>query len=356
MKRIAGVAALAFCVVQFGPCLSAQELVKEAAFELSLPAGWSRANQVPRGFEAGFRKDLGEGQEATVLLHREILPVQLDGLSADASVLLKFWDVIIRKRYPDATPIIGAVPRVRGRVQFNGVYKVTDGGAVVRRRYTSFVNGQSSFLVQCTAPPALWASVLSDFDAMLVSLRPGSGPETRQAVTDVAAVEKLRVLLQALVGAWPVDWRCSAKTVDIAATPANGKRTVEITLAFERDDIKRLYQGIKVLFGMFDSGEIDENTDTRHLPKELSDATADGGPFVGLISGIWAVAYLTTLACDPPIELFRVGIADAAGRRVGSISVSREDAAVLVSHANEIKSGQMSAADIRRYIVMFAFE
>ncbi|HEY4695945.1 MAG TPA: hypothetical protein VIH13_03550 [Candidatus Hydromicrobium sp.] len=44
----------------------AQQVVKEKAYQLSLPAGWEKTEQLPQGIDVGFRKKLGVGEYAVV--------------------------------------------------------------------------------------------------------------------------------------------------------------------------------------------------------------------------------------------------------------------------------------------------
>jgi len=335
---------------QFGPCaagLKAQEVVKESAYELSMPAGWTRTLKLPQGFDAGFRKALGDGQEATVFLHHEVMPPEAGEPPSDTSDMVRQYDSMVRNQYSDVTPLRAAEPKVRGRVLINRAYKLTDTGAAVQRRYTYFLTGRTAFVVQCTAPPARWAAVQDDFDAMLASLRPGGITVKKETVRDAAALEKLKRGVPVLVGSWPAVWECSAKAIGISDKGADGKRALEITLAFQRTDIGRVYGATKLLFGMMKAGKSDD--ELNKLPNDVKEAAASSGAFIKNVGQVWGYAYGEVLNCDPPIERYRIIITNSAGRQVGSVSVSKEDASAILT-------GKVTASDGQRVARMYVFE
>lgn len=260
--------------------------------------------------------------------------------------MVRQFDSMVRNQYSDAKSLKVAVPVVQGRVLVNSAYKLTDGGALVQRRYTYFMAGRTAFVVQCTAPPASWAAVQGEFDAMLASLNPGGTAAKQEIIGDAAAVQTLKDGVPVLVDSWPSAWRCSAKAVRIAGEVAGEKRELQITLAFQRSDIGRVYDATKMLFGMTKAGKGDE---LDKLPGELQEAAASSSDFVKNVGQVWGYAYSVVLNCDPPIERYRIIVADSAGRRVGSVTVSAEDASAILT-------GKVTASDPERVASMYEFE
>lgn len=151
----------------------AQQVVTEKAYQLSLPAGWEKTKQLPQGIDVGFRNKLGVGEYATFYFHHGYMSPEAGDPPSDTSDMKRQWDSMVRNQYPDMRSLTADSPKVDGRILINGTYEFTDNGVKVRRRYTYFLSGRTTFVVQCTAPPAPWASVLNDFDTILASLKPG---------------------------------------------------------------------------------------------------------------------------------------------------------------------------------------
>jgi hypothetical protein len=335
-----------FYAAYFSLCaavLRGQEVVKESAYELSMPTGWSRTTKLPQGFDAGFRKALGAGVEATLFLHHEVMPPEAGEPPSDTSDMVRQWDSMVRNQYSDVTSLRAAEPKVHGRVLINSAYKLTDGGAVVQRRYTYFLAGRTAFVVQCTAPPARWAAVEGDFDAMLASLAPGGVAPRRETVGDAAAVEKLKKGVPVLVASWPAAWQCSSTAVRIADKAGSGRRTLEITLAFQRRDIRRVYDATKLLFGMIKAGKSDN--EFNNLPGDIKEAGASSGEFIKYVGQVWGYAYGEVMN----VERYRIIVTDSAGRQAGAVSVSKGDASAILS-------GKVTASDAQRVAGMYVFE
>jgi hypothetical protein len=314
---------------------------------MSVPTGWTRTAQLPQGFDAGFRKGLGEGQEATLFLHHEVMPPEVGEPPSDTSDMQRQWDSMVRNQHSDVTSLRVAVPKVQGRVLINSAYKLTDSGATVQRRYTYFLADRTAFVVQCSAPPAQWTTVQGDFDKMLASLEPGAATVEKKSVTDAAAIEKVRKGVPILLGSWPAAWECSTKAVNISSGAQGRKRSLEITLAFKRSDIGRVYGASKLLFEMLKAGKSDE--ELNKLPNPVKEAAASSGPFIKYIGQVWGYAYGEVLRCNPPIERYRTIVADSAGRQVGSVSVSKEDASAILT-------GKVTASDGARLARLYVFD
>lgn len=101
---------------------SAHDLIKENAFELSVPAGWSRMASLPPGMDAGFSKNLKDGQMATFLLHYEMMPRLAGGPPLDTSGISRQWDLMIHRQYSDVTSLNVAKPKVQGKILLNCAY------------------------------------------------------------------------------------------------------------------------------------------------------------------------------------------------------------------------------------------
>ena len=330
-------------------CLNAhaQQVVKDKAYQLSILSGWTRTESVPQGLDVGFRKKLAEGQYATFYFHYEVMPPEAGEPPSDTSDMKRQWDAMVRNQYPDMRSVAGAVPKVSGKILVNGIYELTDDGEKVRRRYTYFLSGRTAFVVQCSAPPAQWPSVLTDFDTMLASLVPGgSSPET-QTKSDESAKAELKRNLPTLLGSFPSQWRCSLSDVAITPTSSKDKRTLEIALSFDRPDIGEIYKATRTIFGMIKAGKSDSNLNS--LPPETQRAASNSGEFIKYIGQVWGLAWGYVANCNPAIERYKLPILNLKGQRVGSISISREDGSAILT-------GKVTASDAQRVAGMYVFE
>lgn len=66
---------LAF-VALFSVTTSAQEVVKEKAYQLRVQPGWTRTQNLPQGIDVGFTKRMTEGDYATFYFHYEVMPAE----------------------------------------------------------------------------------------------------------------------------------------------------------------------------------------------------------------------------------------------------------------------------------------
>lgn len=329
--------------------VSTHRVVKDKAYQISIPPGWIRTQSVPQGLDVGFRKQLAKRKDATLHFHHEVMPSPGEPPS-DTSDMKRQWYAMVRNRYPDARSIAGKDPNVRGRILINGTYELTDGGKKVRRRYTYFLAGRTAFVVQCSAPPSQWTTVLSDFDTMLASLQPGSSSPKRQTKSDESARAELKRDLPTLLGSLPVEWRCSLSSVVITPTSSEAKRTLEITLSFDRD-ITEIYKATKLIFDLMKSGkaEAELNSFLNSLPAETQRGASHSHEFVNYVGQVWGYAGGHVVSsCDPPIEQYRVSIIGSDGKKVGSVSISKEDGAAILS-------GEVTPADTDRVARMYVF-
>ena len=330
------------------PNATAQQVVKDTTYQISMPSGWTRAERVPQGLDVGFRKELAEGQQATFCVHHELMPVEAGALPADTSDMKRQWDSMVRNQFPDARPVSAGAPQVNGTILINGSYELTDDGAKVRRRYTYFISGRTAFVVQCSAPPAHWSTAEGEFDNILASLQPGGSTPERQTRSDDAVRSDLKRNLPALLGSFPPPWGCSLMELDIAPATPQARRTLAIRVSFERSDIGEIYRATKLLFGIMKAGKTEAEMNS--LPGEIQAAASKSGEFVKYVGQVWGYAFGYVAAnCSPPIDWCKISILDSQGRQVGSMSVSREDCLAILG-------GRVTASDIGRVAAMYVFE
>jgi hypothetical protein len=326
---------------------NAQQVVKDKAYQISIPPGWARTESVPQGFDVGFQKKLAEGQYATFYFHHEVMPPEAGEPPSNTSDMKRQWDAMLGNQYPDVRSIAGAIPKVNGRILVNGTYELTDDGKKVRRRYTYFLSGRTAFVVQCGARPTQWANVLTDFDAMVSSLQPRGSPPQAETKSDESAKVELKRDLPTLLGSFPSQWRCSLNNVTITPSSSKDKRTLEIALSFDRLDIGEVYEATKTVFDMIKAGRTD--SDLNSLPAETQRAASNSGEFIEYVSQVWGLAWGYVASCNPAIERYKIRILNSKGQRVGSVSISREDGSAILT-------GKVTASDEQRVASMYIFE
>jgi hypothetical protein len=326
---------------------SAQEVVKEKSYQLRLQPGWTRTKNLPHGIDVGFRKKTAAGDYATFYFHHEVMPPEAGEPPSNTSDMKRQWDVMVRNQYPDARSVVAAVPKVSGRILINSEYELTDDGKKVRRRYTYFLSGRTAFVVQCSAPPAQWASVLTDFDAMLGSLQPGGSNAEKETKADDAAKAELKRNLPTLLGSFPSQWRCWLSDVTITPRSSKDRRMLVIALSFARTDIAEIYNATKTVFGMMKAGKTD--SDFNRFSPQTQRAAASSGEFVKYVGQVWGLAWGYVANVSPAIERFTLLILDSKGKRVGSISIAREDGAAILT-------GKVTVSDVQRVASMYVFE
>ncbi|MCJ7448723.1 MAG: hypothetical protein MUO72_13635 [Bacteroidales bacterium] len=326
---------------------SAQDIIKEKAYQMRIQPGWLRTENVPQGIDVGFRKKTAEGAYATFYFHHEVIPPEAGEPPSDTYGMKSQWDAMLKNQYPDVRSVTGTIPKVSGRILINGDYELTDDGKKVRRRYTYFLSSRTAFVVQCSASPTEWASVLDDFDIMLASLQPsGSTPEA-QTKSDESAKAELKRNLPTLLGSFPSQWKCSLSDVVITPTSSKDKRTLEIALSFDRPDIGEIYKATKTVFGLIKAGKSD--SDLNSLPAETQRAASNSGEFIEYVGQVWGLAWGYVTNCNPVIERYKIPILNSKGQRVGSVSISREDGLVILT-------GKVTTSDAQRVANMYVFE
>ena len=331
----------------FSMTTNAQEVIKEKTYQLRVQPGWARTQNLPQGIDVGFTKKMAEGDYATFYFHHEVMPPEAGEPPSNTSDMKRQWDAMLRNQYPDLRSVAATVPKVSGRILVNGDYELTDDGKKVRRRYTYFLSGRAAFVVQCSALPVRWASVLTDFDNMLASLQPGGSTIEKETKSDEAAKAELKRNIPTLLGSFPTQWRTSLSDVTITPSSAKDKRTLVITLSFTRTDIAEIYNATKTVFGMMKAGKTD--SDLNRLPPQTQRAAASSGEFVKYVGQVWGLAWGYVANCSPAVERYTLPILDSKGQRVGSISISREDGAAILT-------GKVTASDAQRVAGMYVFE
>ena len=326
-----------------------RKILKEQSFEMFLPEGWTRTREVPQGCEIGFRKQLINGQQATLFMHYEIMPSELDKPPDDTSAIQTQFDRMIRNSFPDANPVTTPTVQVNGTIILNKMYDLTDSEIKVRRRYTYFWADHTAFVVQCTTPPTLWKKAVDDFNCMLLTLKPRAGAP-QEKITDEVAILRLKTDLPTLVGSFPPQWTCkvtNVKIVRLASQVPGG--TLEINLSFERVDIARIYKAVKIIFNMMKEGKTSDE-DFQNIPDDVKAVSAaDGSGFSEYVGQVWGCAWGYVANCEQPIGRFQIVVLDSKRRRIGAVSISREDGAAILE-------GKVSASDQQRVARMHQFE
>ena len=346
LNKIQMLCALAL-IALFSLTASVQEVVKEKAYQLRVQPGWTRTQNLPQDIDVGFTKIMAEGDYATFYFHHEVMLPEAGEPPSDTSDMKRQWDAMVRNQYPGVRSVAGTIPKVTGRILVNGEYKLTDDGKKVRCRYTYFLSGRTAFVVQCSAPPDRWAGVLTDFDNMLASLQPGGSATEKETKSDEAAKAELKRNIPTLLGSFPTQWRSSFSDVTITPSSAKDKRTLVIALSFARTDIAEIYSATKTVFGMMKAGKKD--SDLNRLPPQTQRAAGSSGEFVKYVGQVWGLAWGYVANCSPAIERYTLPILDSKGHRLGSISISREDGAAILT-------GKVTASDAQRVAGMYVFE
>jgi hypothetical protein len=328
--------------------VSAQQVVKDKAFEIVVPSGWTRSESVPQGLDVGFRKKLPGGEYATLYFHHEVMPPDAGVPPSDRSDMKHQWDSMLRNKYPDVRSVNEDVPKVNGTILVDGSYELTDEGTKVRRRYTYFLSDKTAFVVQCSAPPSQWTTALEDFDKILVSLKPGGSAPEKDRKTDDSAKAELKRNLPTLLRSFPPQWTCSLSDLSITSATSTAKRTLEIRLTFDRSDIGDIYAATKLLFEMMGAGKID--ADLNSLPSRLRSAASNSSEFVYYVGQVWGYAGgYATVSCDPAVAWYKVSIIGPDGAKMGSVGISRDDGSTILS-------GKVTVSDAARVAGMYHFE
>jgi hypothetical protein len=325
----------------------AQEAAQSSKPRIAVPPSWGKAERLPEGFEVGFGKKLSNDKHASLLLHHEILPPEVEAAQSNNADLSRQWDSLVRSKYPDARSVPGGdEPKVTGKLLFNGTYDLVDSGETLRRRYTYFLSGRTAFLVHCSAPPEDWDAVVPECDSILASVKAGDVPSANEKDSDEYAKANLQNRVTVFLHSFPPEWACSLTDVSIARPAGPAKRTLELTITFQRKDIKGIYGATKFIFAKMKTGE---DTSDASVPSELKPGAAGVGDFMKYVGQLWGLAWGYVANCDPPIELFKIAVKDSSGNPIGAVSISHEDGAAILS-------GKLTPDDAARIAGMYAFE
>lgn len=352
MRKFLLVVLICMCLAQVqeqGIGLRAQEILEERAFKMVVSAGWKRTDELPQGFDIGFRKRLSDGRQATLFLHHEIMPPEAGEIPSDTSDMQRQWNTMVRNNFPDANPLKTPAVQAPGKIILNKMYDLTDTGVKVKRRYTYFVADRTAFVVQCTAPPGYWEAMVVDFDGMILSLKPRAGA-TVEKISDQAAVSNLKRDLPTLTGSFPTQWVCSIADVKIVRLPSQeSKGTLEIRLAWDRLEIEKIYKATKTLFRMMgEDGFTDQ--DLEKFQDETGGSVDESVDFMSYaVAQVWGCAWIYVANCELPIDRFKIIILDSKRQNVGSVSISRKD-------ASDILTDKISESDWQTGVRVYEFE
>ena len=326
-------------------------VVRERFFELVLPPGWTRTTELPQGVEYGFLKRLPKGEKATFFLHCEMLPGGTGGPPTETvtAQMAQEWDRLIARSFPGARALKTPSVRVPGVIIINKMYDLTDQGTKLRRRYTYFVAGETAFVSTSNVSPDQWEEVVADFDRILAGIKPAAKPQAEK-ITDKAATEVLKTRLPALAASFPAQWACSVKDISIVRTPATKSPSkLVITLEWQRSDIATIYKAVKAAFEMMREGKMSDE-DFRNVPAELRNIPAKhASGYMYHVGQTWGCAWGVVANLRSPIDAIRIVTLDSDGKRVGSMTVSAQDASDMVL-------GKVDPSDQRQVARIYQFE
>ena len=322
--------------------IHAQQTIADNSFKIELPQLWSRSQKIPAGFEVGFQKPMPNGH-ATFYFHHEIIPPNTNENLYNTADMRAQFDALIRRQFPDAVSANSSSPGVNGRMIINMAYNLTDSGKRLKRRYTYFISDRTAFVVQCSTAPEDWEAALPEFDKMIGSLAPGNTP-LADTVSDETAVGSLKQQLPALLLSWPPLWNAEMGPIEISTRTDSSSRNLHVTLIFLRRDIGPIYEYTKVIFEQIKQGAPEEKIDA-----DFKDAIPDSLKFIHYIGQVWGAAWSTVWKCDPPLDQFRINIADFDRKQVGAVIINREDGQAIIS-------GRIAVSETRRVAAMYHFE
>ena len=320
----------------------ARQAIVEDSFKIELPQLWSHSEKISPGFKVGFRKPM-PNEDATFYFHHEVIPPGTDESLYNAADMRKQFDAIIRRQFPDAVFANSSSPRLNGKIIINVAYILTDNGKRMKQRYTYFISDRMAFVVRCSAAVENWETALPDFNQMIGSLAPGKAPRA-DSVSDEAAIGNLKQQLPTLLLSWPALWNAELGPVEISNRADSSLRSLNVTLIFVRRDIVSIYEYTKIIFKQIKQGTPEEKIDA-----EFKDAIGDSLQLIQYIGQIWGAAWSIVWKCDPPVDQFRINIADFDRKQVGAVSINREDGQAIIS-------GKIAVSETKRVAAMYHFE
>ena len=143
---------------------------------------------------------------------------------------------------------------------------------------------------------------------------------------------------------WPNHWYAELGHIEISTRPDASVRKLDIALIFLRRDIGPIYENTKLIFEQIKQGTPEEKIDAR-----FKDAIPDSLEFIHYIGQVWGAAWSTVWKCEPPLDQFRINIADLDRKPLGTVTINREDGQAIIS-------GEIAVSETRRVAAMYHFE
>lgn len=322
--------------------IHARQAIANDNFKIELPHLWRRTEKITPGFEVGFEKPMPNGP-TTFYFHHEIIPPGTNENLYNAADMREQFDALILRQFPDAVSANSPSPGLNGIIIINVAYILTDNGKRMKQRYTYFISDRTAFVVRCSTAVENWETALPDFNQMIGSLAPGKAPRA-DSVSDEAAIGNLKQQLPTLLLSWPAIWNAELGPAEISNRADSSLRSLNVTVIFVRRDIVSIYEYTKVIFEQIKQGTPEEKIDA-----EFKDAIGDSLQLIQYIGQIWGAAWSIVWKCDPPVDQFRINIADFDRKQVGAVSINREDGQAIIS-------GKIAVSETKRVAAMYHFE
>ena len=295
--------------------LTAQNVVRDSAFEMVLAPGW-KAVSLPSPTDHLFTKDLPDGKEMSLFLHQEVSVANTAAILREGKAAFeKQMDAVFTNQFPNAKPAPPPAFPVPGELLIERAYDGDVDGVPVRRIYTYFLSTGSTALAICQAPRAGWAAAQTEFAAMLGSLKLKVAK-----ISDSTMTENLRRAAPVLSGTFPAQWQFSVKDVSLIRAPGGGGGALTVVISFSRRDICAVHEATRQVFKALAAGKTEKEAQAA-LPSPFL-SFREYFPFVGQILGL---AFGQASNSDPPPENLRLEI-DSPDGRCGKITMLYKDA------------------------------
>lgn len=166
-----------------------------------------------------------------------------------------------------------------------------------------------------------------------------------QGDAPVAFKEGVAKIAQSL----PADWNFSTELVTLRLEPKQGEPQVEIAVAYDRADIRKIFETMKLVNKMLREGRTSQS-DFARVPSEYKDVPAALG--IGFMESVGRIfGYTCAEMKNEPSSnwRYRITVLDAAYRDVGSITVSHTDVLDLIN-------GRIAASEQSRVARIYNFQ